>query len=101
MWLSLAVSQNDAGPGGVEMEDCGGNAAEAKMHFSKALFRACLVAGQWLFLLTGGLALLSIVSDWLRSDPAGRTGVMLFIGLLCLALAAAFYFAVRFLHANE
>ena len=71
------------------------------MHFSKALFRACLVAGQWLFLLTGGLALLSIVSDWLRSDPAGRTGVMLWIGLLCLALAAAFRLGVRFLNSSD
>lgn len=71
------------------------------MHFSKALFRACLVAGQWLFLLTGALALLSIVSDWLRSDPAGRTSVMLFIGVLCLALAAAFHFGVRLLNSSE
>ena len=70
------------------------------MHFSKSLLRACFVAGQWLFLLTGGLALLSIVSDWLRSDEAGRTGVMLLIGLLCLGLAAAFRLGVRVLNSN-
>jgi hypothetical protein len=71
------------------------------MHFSKALFRACLIAGQWLFLVTGGLALLSLVSDLLRGDTAGRPGVMLWIGILCLVLAAAFHAGGRFLNSND
>jgi hypothetical protein len=71
------------------------------MHFSKSLLRACLVAGKWLFTVTGGLALLSLVSDWLRSDEAGRTDVMLWIGVLCLALAAAFHFGGRFFNSHD
>jgi hypothetical protein len=71
------------------------------MHFSRTLLRACLVAGQWLFLVTGGLALLSLVSDWLRSDAAGRTEVMLWIGILCLVLAAAFHAGGRFLSSHD
>jgi hypothetical protein len=71
------------------------------MHFSKALFRACLVAGQWLFLVTGALALLSLLSDFVLGDEAGRPGVMLFIGLLCLALAAAFRAGGRFLSSSD
>ncbi len=65
------------------------------MHFSKSLLRACLVAGQWLFILTGGLALLSLASDWLRSDPAGRPGVMIWIAALSLGLAGVFHFLGR------
>jgi hypothetical protein len=61
------------------------------MHFSKSLLRACLFAGQWLFVLTAGLALLSLVADWLRGDATGRPGVMLWIGGFSLALAAGFY----------
>ena len=71
------------------------------MHFSKALFRACLIAGQWMFVLTGALALLTILTDWLRGDAAGRPGVMLWIGLLCLALAAAFHLGARFIDPRE
>jgi hypothetical protein len=74
---------------------------EAKMHFSKSLLSACLAAGQWLFIVTGGLALLSLVSDWLRGDTAGRSDVMLWIGVLCLTLAAAFHLGGRFLNSND
>lgn len=70
------------------------------MHFSTALLRACLVAGQWLFLVTGALSLLSLLSDFVRGDAAGRPGVMLFIGVFCLALAAAFHFGGRFLSSS-
>ena len=74
---------------------------EEEMHFSKSLLRACLAAGQWMFILTGALALLTPVSDWLRGDAAGRPGVMLWIGVLCLALAAAFHLGVRFLNSED
>ena len=71
------------------------------MHFSKSLLRACLVAGKWLFAVTGGLALLSLVSDFMRGDETGRPDVMLWIGVLCLALAAAFHFGGKFLNSYD
>jgi hypothetical protein len=66
------------------------------MHFSKSLLSVCLFAGQWLFLVTGGLALMSLASDWLRGDASGRPGVMAGIGVGCLALAALFLLLRRF-----
>ena len=50
------------------------------MFFSKSLLSACLVAGQWLFVLTGGLAFASLLSDWLRADANGKPGLMTGIG---------------------
>jgi hypothetical protein len=70
------------------------------MHFSKTLLRACLLAGQWLFVLTGALALASLVSDFLRSDAAGRPAVMAGIGIGCFALAGMFGLIRRFLDAR-
>ena len=67
------------------------------MHFSKSLLRACLVAGQWLFILTGGLALASLLSDWLRGDASGRPGAMITIAVGSFALAGVFHAIGRLL----
>jgi hypothetical protein len=67
------------------------------MQFSKNLLRACLVAGQWLFIFTAGLALLSLAADWLRSDPSGRPDVLIAVALGSLALALVFFTLGRLL----
>ena len=71
------------------------------MLFSKSLLSACFVAGQWLFIVTGGLALLTLLSDWLRADATGRPGLMAGIGAACLALALVFYLLRRLLDARQ
>jgi hypothetical protein len=67
------------------------------MHFSKNLLRACLVAGQWLFVFTAGLALASLATDWMRSDTSGRPDVLLSVALGSLVLALVFFTLGRLL----
>jgi hypothetical protein len=70
------------------------------MHFSKILLRSCLSAGQWLFILTGGLALVSLAADWLRGDQSGRPGVLIAVVLGSLALAVVFFALGRALNSD-
>ena len=61
------------------------------MHFSRALLHACLTAGKYLFLATGALALVSIASDWIRSDASGNPRSMILIAAGCLLIALLFW----------
>jgi len=63
---------------------------EDELHFSRYLMNACLIAGQWLFVGTAALALLAIMSDWLRGATDGRPEVMVGIVVGCLLLALLF-----------
>ena len=64
------------------------------MPFSRALIYGCLVAGQWLMFVTGGLFLLLFMSQYLRHEtnpPAiitlGGAIISIVFGLLCRFLA--------------
>lgn len=71
--------------------------AEVGVHFSRYLMNACLIAGQWLFVGTAALALISIFTNWVRGATDGRPEVMTGIAAGCLLLALLFLMVRRWL----